>query len=33
MSGMDIEEEENTYVILEGGVEEEENKYEMCVVG
>lgn len=32
MSGLDIE-KKNTAFILEGGLEEEDNKYELCVVG
>lgn len=30
---MDIEEEENALFIVEGEIEDEANKYELCVVG
>lgn len=33
LSGLDIEEEENEAVEIEGGIEEEFNKFELCVVG
>lgn len=33
MSSLEIDEEKNVVFVIEGDVDEESNKYELCVVG